>query len=280
MSNNLRGIGVPLRGAYRNRKDLHFVGSNEGVDVWLTLEGMPGRYVPVDLLYSGAHHGSTGDVCHMDPTKMWEHLEGLTGYNKVVDIVRHLSAAFVQMDVFNNKCLPVWWQPYQPQLGVRMSYDIYAVTADKTPVQLAEPFHGKGGTYQVYGTTEAHLNVTYNYSEFFHRALDEDKGIRVLYGMQVLDSLPLIAGAIAKLDKESKTFDIKTLKKKLKDPGALLRSLAQKEDYTPSPEDYEEWKAEDYWAPTPHNAAKALLNLLSLAAAVIAVAPEAVWDGD
>jgi len=42
--------------------------------------------------------------------------------------------------------------------------------------------HEEGGTYVLGGTMSAELNVTYNYSPFFHKALDVEEGIRWLYG--------------------------------------------------------------------------------------------------
>ena len=40
----------------------------------------------------------------------------------------------------------------------------------------------RGGTYEIGGTTEPHLNITYNYSQFFFQHWP-NKGIRCLYGL-------------------------------------------------------------------------------------------------
>lgn len=107
-----------------------------------------------------------------------------------------------------------------------MSYDIYLI--DKTTkkiINLEQPHHMKGGTYALGGTTEAHLNVTYNYWEHFHRVFGEE-GIRSLYGMSGGDSIPILCGAIDNL----------------------------KDDVS-----------ENYWDSTEGNARQSLLHLLELA---------------
>ena len=108
-----------------------------------------------------------------------------------------------------------------------MSYDIelrHPVTGDT--LQLDEPHHMRGGTYQVGGTTEAHLNVTYNYCRHFRAAFDDERGIRVLYGMTGADSIPLLKAAADKLGSDVD---------------------------------------EDYWKPTEGNAKAAIMQLLALA---------------
>lgn len=108
-----------------------------------------------------------------------------------------------------------------------MSYDIDL----KDPVtgetlQLDAPHQMKGGTYCVGGTTEASLNVTYNYSRHFYRVFGEG-GIRSIYGKTGAESIPLLAGAIAQLGDDVDA---------------------------------------DYWAPTEGNAKRALVQLAALAA--------------
>lgn len=79
-----------------------------------------------------------------------------------------------------------------------MSYDIYLKDPETGEcMELAEPHQMRGGTYPVGGTTQASLNVTYNYAPHFYRVITG--GIRALYGMKAADSLPLIASAIAQL---------------------------------------------------------------------------------
>ncbi len=107
-----------------------------------------------------------------------------------------------------------------------MSYDI-RLNDPKTgkTIEFAEPHQLKGGTYQAGGCPEAWLNVTYNYSEHFVRALGE-KGVRVIYGMTGKDSIPILKKAVSKMRGEPDR---------------------------------------DYWAATEGNARKALQDLLALA---------------
>lgn len=82
-----------------------------------------------------------------------------------------------------------------------------------------------GGTYAIGGTSEAWLNITYNYSDYFYKILGE-KGIRTIYGMTGAESIPILKDAISKL----------------------------KDDVDP-----------DYWKATEGNAKKALCGLLAFA---------------
>lgn len=42
--------------------------------------------------------------------------------------------------------------------------------------------HSEGGTYVMGGTTDAELNITYNYSEPYSEYLDEKQGLKFLNG--------------------------------------------------------------------------------------------------
>jgi hypothetical protein len=44
-----------------------------------------------------------------------------------------------------------------------VSYDVYLADIDGEPIYLDEPHDQRGGTYELGGTREAWLNVTYNY---------------------------------------------------------------------------------------------------------------------
>ena len=108
-----------------------------------------------------------------------------------------------------------------------MSYNIYLndpITGET--VQFDKPHQMRGGTYQIGGTTEAWLNVTYNYSEHYARTIDDEKGIRKIYGMTGTESIPLLENAVSLL----------------------------KDDYT-----------NNYWDATEGNAIRALQNLIALA---------------
>lgn len=106
-----------------------------------------------------------------------------------------------------------------------MSYDINIKDPDTgETIELDAKHNITGGTYCIGGTTEAWLNITYNYAPFFYEVFGE-KGIRTIYGMKVLDSLPMMIEACSKLQGQ---------------------------------------QDEDYWAPTEDNARAALLNLIYL----------------
>ena len=107
-----------------------------------------------------------------------------------------------------------------------MSYDIYLLEpVGGQIVHFDEPHDLAGGTRVLGGTTEAWLNVTYNYSDILRRVLGQ-KGIRGLYGRTAGETIPQLRGAIGQLAP----------------------------DYS-----------EDYWEPTEGNVKRALLSLLALA---------------
>lgn len=110
-----------------------------------------------------------------------------------------------------------------------MSYDIYLKDpkTDKI-IEFDNPHFIVGGTYALGGTTEAWLNITYNYGEHFREHIDKEKGIRWIYGKTGKEVLPRLAAAVVALGIE------------------------------PHP---------DYWKPTPGNAGIALLGLIVFAKA-------------
>lgn len=156
-----------------------------------------------------------------------------------------------------------------------------------------------GGTYCLGGTTRLELNITYNYSAFFHRpevlgATDEEKqahdedwisehtGLYRLVDLTVVEAIPLVSSAIRvlkneHLDKDGNPYDMVT--KYSKETQADIDSLrleymiAMKEN---RPEDAEQilekieflekycTRPLGYWAPTEANAKAALMNLLNL----------------
>ena len=107
-----------------------------------------------------------------------------------------------------------------------MSYDIYLHDpVTKENIILDDKHQMKGGTYCLEGTTEAWLNITYNYGKIFYEKLGE-KGIRAIYGMSGADSIPILQKAIDEL----------------------------KDDVD-----------NDYWKATEGNAKRSLIQLLTLA---------------
>ena len=103
-----------------------------------------------------------------------------------------------------------------------MSYSI-CLQRDGEAVQV--PSHEEGGAYVLGGTTEAALNITYNYSWFYRRCIDSG-GIRWLYGLTGKETEAVLEAAVNELGTR---------------------------------------QYKDYWAPTPGNAGHALSILLKWA---------------
>jgi hypothetical protein len=84
-----------------------------------------------------------------------------------------------------------------------MSYDNSLIDpVTKQTIVLTEPHQLRGGTYQMGGTQEAWLNVTYNYSKHFYRvfpARENNGGIRFIYGLTGAESIPILKAAIKQL---------------------------------------------------------------------------------
>lgn len=107
-----------------------------------------------------------------------------------------------------------------------MSYDIRLLDPiTEETIQFDESHQIKGGTFAIGGTTEAWLDVTYNYSGHFYRIMGE-KGIRGLYGKTGAEAISILEKAISQLKDNV---------------------------------------SDDYWKPTQGNAKQALLGLLAFA---------------
>lgn len=107
-----------------------------------------------------------------------------------------------------------------------MSYDISLCDpVTKETIRFDAKHQINGGTFQIGGSTEAWLNVTYNYSEHFYRVMGE-MGIRTIYGKTGAESISILKSAIAQLGDNVST---------------------------------------DYWESTEGNAKKALCGLLAFA---------------
>ena len=55
----------------------------------------------------------------------------------------------------------------------------------------AADYHPETGTFTPALNTNAELNITYNYSHYYHETY-KDKGIRAIYGITGLDSIPML----------------------------------------------------------------------------------------
>lgn len=83
-----------------------------------------------------------------------------------------------------------------------MSYDIYLNDpVTKEVIVLDQKHQIIGGTYQAGGTTDLHLNITWNYGKHYYKYFGE-KGIRTLYGMSGAESIPLLKDIISKLNND------------------------------------------------------------------------------
>lgn len=108
-----------------------------------------------------------------------------------------------------------------------MSYDIYLLDpVSKKVITIDTPHHMRGGTYKCGGDNRLHLNITYNYAKHYYRFIDSEFGIRKIYGMTGLNSVPILQEAADKL-----SDDI----------------------------------SEDYWESTEGNAKRPLLQLITMA---------------
>ena len=147
-----------------------------------------------------------------------------------------------------------------------MSYDIYLRDrVTKETVNFDTPHQIAGGTYAVGGTTEAWLNVTYNYAQWYYKdGVFPDRGekgkdfhngltgIRSIYGLSGAESIPVLEHAIKTLE-------------------SMTEDLTEKEI-----QEYKDGGAGGYWTPTRANAIRPLYQLLAMAK----MRPDAEWSGD
>ena len=126
-----------------------------------------------------------------------------------------------------------------------MSYDINLLDPiTKKVIEINDAHFLRGGTYQMGGSKELTLNITYNYSKILHHVIQPKNtpseyktGIRSLYGMTALEAAPILEAAISNL----------------------------KDDVD-----------EDYWKATEGNTKRALNNLLTMCK----MRPDAIIEGD
>lgn len=178
-----------------------------------------------------------------------------------------------------------------------MSYDIYLkdpVTEETAEVPghlmtggtFMADYHPETGTFTPALNTEAHLNITYNYGNYYYEVYAE-KGIRTIYGMSGLDSIPVLEKMISFLNKKyRKKGEWITSKRKEtvyydKDgkPMDIILSIIHKTPPTREEEieyDIYEGDTSDYWLSTAANAIKPLHQLIALAK----MRPDCIWDGD
>lgn len=140
-----------------------------------------------------------------------------------------------------------------------MSYDITLNDPiSKKTIEFESEHLIVGGTYAIGGTSEAWLNITYNYAGWYYmdgvfpETEGDNRGIRTIYGMTGAESIPVLKNAIAALENSNKEITDEELK------------------------EYEEHGADGYWIPTKENAIRPLYSLLAFAQ----FRPDGVWYGD
>lgn len=140
-----------------------------------------------------------------------------------------------------------------------MSYDITLTDpVTKETIQFDSVHDMRGGTYALGGTTEAWLNITYNYADWYYKpgvfgpTEEKSKGIRAIYGLSGAESIPVLQKAIAALQ-------------------AMTEDISDENRHQ-----CEKHGATGYWMPTRENAIKPLYQLLAMAK----LRPDGAWDGD
>lgn len=108
------------------------------------------------------------------------------------------------------------------------------------------------------GTTSLEYNITYNYGRYYYEVEGfEDNGIREIYGVKAVDSIPL-------LEKLKKGIE-----NKYKKDGKWITSKTDKGEI-------DEGDDSDYWKATAINACKAIDGLLNIAKE----GGDGIWNGD
>ena len=178
-----------------------------------------------------------------------------------------------------------------------MSYDIYL----KDPVtgETAEvPGHLMiGGTYRAEYhpetrsftpalSTEAHLNITYNYGSYYRESIGEE-GIRTIYGLTGGESISILKRMVSFLEEKYRKDGewIYTEREKIEyydeDGNEIempILSIIKNQPYSEKRtiENRYEGGNSDYWKPTAANALKPLYQLIALAR----MRPDCIWSGD
>ena len=194
-----------------------------------------------------------------------------------------------------------------------MSYDIRLVDP-VTKEQLHSDFaHDmRGGTYQIGGTTELWLNITWNYAHYYYEATDGDPrfahdeisayyadgttgpvkteyAIRGIYGKTGAESIPMLEDMINKIESTYKdeSGEWKTARRKRRvvyDEDGIRTKMDVYEadrsniEYTVKVEEYDisEGDTSNYWTDTAANALRPLHQLIAMAR----IRPDGIWEGD
>ena len=78
-----------------------------------------------------------------------------------------------------------------------MGYSIKLVGDDGEPVSVM--LHQEGSVFAIDGTTDAVIDITYNYAKYFKEEINERDGIRWLYGKHAHECKDVLEAAVEKL---------------------------------------------------------------------------------
>lgn len=76
------------------------------------------------------------------------------------------------------------------------------VSLNKDNKSVKVELFAEGGTRPIEGTTDAELNITYNYSEHFYRYLDKEHGLKWLHQRKAKDCIEKLENAVKELGTE------------------------------------------------------------------------------
>lgn len=177
-----------------------------------------------------------------------------------------------------------------------MSYDIYLndpVTGEVAIVPghlmiggtYKADYHSETGTFTPALNTEANLNVTYNYGRYYKEVYE--KGIRQIYGMSGVDSIPILENMITAITDKYRKNDLWTSTKRTKvicydeEGNELENVMVFLKQQIPAKEEIIEYEVDEgdtsnYWLATAANAIRPLHQLIALAK----MRPDCIWDGD
>ena len=178
-----------------------------------------------------------------------------------------------------------------------MSYDIHLkdpVTGEVATIPghlmmggtYKADYHPETGTFTPALNTEADLNITYNYSSYYYEVYKEN-GIRTIYGMSGIDSIPVLEKMILCIEEKYKrngewiVSDRKeTVYYDKNDNEVDLCDIVFKNAVYERKDGIEirvsEGDTSDYWLATAANALKPLHQLIALEK----MRPDCIWDGD
>jgi len=153
-----------------------------------------------------------------------------------------------------------------------MSWWVYLKKGDGEVCEVEK--HSEGGTCVLGGTSDAEINITYNYSPFYYKYLDKKEGLRWLNGRKAKDCIKKLENAVAKLGTKRNTKPFWTISPfYIIRGGRVKKSWLHKNWDNPKNEKLrnrlrKEGVLEDggaYWKPTPGNAGYDLNILLQWA---------------